>query len=55
MLLYSQSESSQGVINRVGDCLDQLWRLGQLYKYRHNGHFRHMAIVAMDAIVELSQ
>ena len=31
------------------DVLDQLWRLWQLGPYRHNGH---MAIVAIDAIVD---
>ena len=33
------------------DGLDQLWRLWQLWPYRHNGHIRDMAIVAIDAIV----
>ena len=31
---------------------DQLWRLWQLWPYRHNGHIRDMAIAAIDAIVE---
>ena len=34
------------------DGLGQLWRLWQIWPYRHNSRNGHIAIVAIDAIVD---
>ena len=54
-LLRLQSLSPDASLDNHIDGLRQLWRLGQLWPYRHNGHNGHMAIVAIDAIVDRRQ